>query len=164
MPRAGLAGLLLLVATGIACAQDADVAAARASALAQLEAFRQGDFDRAYTYASVVIREQFGREAFERMVRLGYPQIAAPATVTMDGAERAPNGSVFLFLRVRGADRAVYLKRTGGRTKIPYGNSIDDAKRILKRDPASTRGTHENAARALRIRNRLDRNSNRRER
>src|SRR5213593_3474628 len=105
MPRAaGLAGLLLLVAAGIACAQDADVAAARASALAQLEAFRQGDFDRAYTYASVVIREQFGREAFERMVRLGYPQIAAPATVTMDGAERAPNGSVFLFLRVRGAD------------------------------------------------------------
>ena len=101
---AGLAGLLLLVAAGIACAQDADVAAARASALAQLEAFRQGDFDRAYTYASVVIREQFGREAFERMVRLGYPQIAAPATVTMDGAERAPNGSVFLFLRVRGAD------------------------------------------------------------
>jgi hypothetical protein len=105
MPRAaGLAGLLLLVAAGIACAQDADVAAARASALAQLEAFRQGDFDRAYTYASVVIREQFGREAFERMVRLGYPQIAAPATVTMDSAERAPNGSVFLFLRVRGAD------------------------------------------------------------
>jgi Domain of unknown function (DUF4864) len=101
---AGLAGLLLLVAVGIACAQDADVTAARASALAQLEAFRQGDFDRAYTYASVVIREQFGREAFERMVRLGYPQIAAPATVTMDGAERAPNGSVFLFLRVRGAD------------------------------------------------------------
>ncbi|HEV8471437.1 MAG TPA: DUF4864 domain-containing protein [Methylomirabilota bacterium] len=101
---AGLAGLLLLVAAGIACAQDADVAAARASALAQLEAFRQGDFDRAYTYASVVIREQFGREAFERMVRLGYPQIAAPATVTLDGAERAPNGSVFLFLRVRGAD------------------------------------------------------------
>jgi hypothetical protein len=101
---AGLAGLLLLVAAGTACAQDADVAAARASALAQLEAFRQGDFDRAYTYASVVIREQFGREAFERMVRLGYPQIAAPATVTLDGAERAPNGSVFLFLRVRGAD------------------------------------------------------------
>jgi hypothetical protein len=110
MPRAaGLAGLLLLVATSIACAQDADVAAARASALAQLEAFRQGDFDRAYTYASVVIREQFGREAFERMVRLGYPQIAAPATVTMDGAERAPNGSVFLFLRVRGAP----LRRAG---------------------------------------------------
>lgn len=101
--------VLVIVAALVAPASaqpplDTDLAAARDAALAQLDAFRRGDFERAYGYASQDIRQQFGREAFERMVRLGYPQIAAPATVAVDGAERAPNGSVFLFLRIRGAD------------------------------------------------------------
>lgn len=99
-----LAGLIVLLAGGHARAEDADVAAARATVLAQLDAFRAGDYDRAYTYASATIREQFGREAFERMVRLGYPQIAEPVSFTVDGAERGPDGSIYLLLRIRGRD------------------------------------------------------------
>src|SRR5690348_13233933 len=83
---------------------DADISAARDTALAQLEAFRRGDFDRAYGYASEVIRRLFDREAFERMVRGGYPQIAAPASVTVDRAERTAGGSIYLLLRIRGID------------------------------------------------------------
>jgi len=95
----------LLVVPAARAELEPDVAAARDAALAQLEAFRGGDFDRAYTYASREIRTQFDRVAFERMVRRGYPQIAAPASVTVDGAERITGGGgVFLFLRIRGAD------------------------------------------------------------
>jgi hypothetical protein len=105
MRAAALVGLLfVLLLSGHASGEDADVSAARASVPAQLDAFRAGDFDRAYTYASATIREQFGRAAFERMVRLGYPQIAAPASFTVDGAERAPDGTIYLFLRIRGRD------------------------------------------------------------
>ena len=100
---ARIAGFIVLLAAGQALAEDADVAAARATVLAQLEAFRAGDFDRAYTYASATIREQFGRAAFERMVRLGYPQIAEPASFSVDGAERGPDG-IYVLLRIRGRD------------------------------------------------------------
>jgi hypothetical protein len=103
MRSTALAVLLLLLAATPTRAEDADVAAARASVLAQLDAFRAGDFDRAYAYASAMIRTQFGRAAFERMVRLGYPEIAEPATATVDGAERGPGGSIFVFVRIRGA-------------------------------------------------------------
>lgn len=99
-----LAGLIVLLAGGQTLAEDADVVAARASVLAQLDAFRAGDYDRAYTFASATIREQFGRAAFERMVRLGYPQIAEPDSFTVDGAERGPDGSIYLLLRIRGRD------------------------------------------------------------
>jgi uncharacterized protein DUF4864 len=101
---AWIAGFIVLLVTGQALAEDSDVAAARATVLAQLEAFRAGDYDRAYTYASATIREQFGRAAFERMVRLGYPQIADPASYTVDRAERGPDGSIYVLLRIGGRD------------------------------------------------------------
>jgi len=43
---------------------------------AQLAAFRKGDFEKAYSYASAEIRRRFDRAQFARMVRESYPAIA----------------------------------------------------------------------------------------
>jgi hypothetical protein len=43
---------------------------------AQLVAFRKGDFEKAYSYASAEIRRRFDRAQFARMVRESYPAIA----------------------------------------------------------------------------------------
>lgn len=114
-PRRGgaLALLLVLLATATPGAQpDPDVEAAGQAALRQLEAFRQGDFDAAYAFASDAIRAEFDRPAFERMVRDGYPEIAEPASAVIDGSERGPRSTLYLFLRIRGANgrtvQAVY--------------------------------------------------------
>jgi hypothetical protein len=59
----------------------------------QLEAFRRNDFVSAHRFAAKGIREQFPVEAFEEMVRKGYPIIVASTDVvfglTMDDGERA---------------------------------------------------------------------------
>src|SRR4030095_10461085 len=53
----------------------------------QLEAFRRGDFDTAYTFASADIQQQFDRPAFEQMVKGGYPEIAASSFDTVVSSE-----------------------------------------------------------------------------
>ena len=70
----------------------------------QLEAFRRGDFDAAYTFASAEIREQFDRETFELMVKGGYPEIARSASASIVGSVLAPNGLVYLTLKIRGSN------------------------------------------------------------
>jgi hypothetical protein len=114
---------ILLTASAAAAQGDRDVADARAAVLEQLEAFRAGDFDAAYGFASAEIRLQFDRGQFERMVRGGYPEIARPGRVVVDGAERAATGHVFVFLRIHGANgqavQAVYdMVEEGGAWKV----------------------------------------------
>jgi uncharacterized protein DUF4864 len=70
----------------------------------QLEAFRRGDFDTAYTFASAEIKEQFDRESFELMVKGGYPEIARSASASIVGSVLAPNGLVYLTLKIRGSN------------------------------------------------------------
>jgi hypothetical protein len=70
----------------------------------QLEAFRRGDFDTAYTFASSDIKQQFDRGAFEHMVRNGYPEIARSTFATVAGSTMAPNGHAYLSIRIRGAN------------------------------------------------------------
>ncbi len=70
----------------------------------QLEAFRRGDFDTAYTFASSDIRQQFDRPAFEHMVKNGYPEIARSTFATVAGSTVAPNGHVYLQIKIRGAN------------------------------------------------------------
>jgi hypothetical protein len=119
-----LVALAAVAATLLAAparAQDAD-AAARV-VVQQLDAFERGDFDAAYGLASASIHEQFDRAAFEAMVRGGYPEIAAPASVAVDGHEAGPNGAVFVFVRVWGANgravQAVYeLVPEGGAFRV----------------------------------------------
>ncbi|HET8530780.1 MAG TPA: DUF4864 domain-containing protein, partial [Methylomirabilota bacterium] len=69
--------LTLLFCAGAAWAQaEKDAKAAADPVVKQLEAFRRGDFDTAFTFASGMIQAQFDRQAFEAMVRRGYPEIA----------------------------------------------------------------------------------------
>lgn len=64
-------------------------------------AFRQNDFDTAYTFASTTIRDMFDRQAFERMVRAGYPEIASSVSAFVSESVVAPNGGVYLRPMVR---------------------------------------------------------------
>jgi Domain of unknown function (DUF4864) len=122
--RAGLALALLLCLAPLAeGAGEPAVAAATAPVLKQLEAFRRGDFDTAYTFASEAIHQQFDRAAFERMVTGGYPEIARSVFAVVAEGEQAPNGNVYLVLKIRGANglsvEAVYeLVTEGGDWKI----------------------------------------------
>ena len=103
--RAGLVLALLLGLAPLAgAAGEPAVAAATEPVLKQLEAFRRGDFDTAYTFASESIHQQFDRAAFERMVTGGYPEIASSVFAVVAAGELAPNGKVYLVLKIRGAN------------------------------------------------------------
>jgi hypothetical protein len=127
MPRTGPAVVVLAawlaLAGGAAAQRDADVEAAGAVVLQQLEAFRRDDFDTAFTFASRTIHDLFDRERFETMVRDGYPEIARSARATIDGSRRGDAGEIYLFVRVHGANgrtvEAVYeLVNEAGRWRI----------------------------------------------
>jgi hypothetical protein len=106
-----LLALLLLVPALPALAQTALPAPpnpapkeATEPVIRQLEAFRRGDFDTAYTFASSEIKEQFTRSAFEHMVKTGYPEIAQSTFATIAASAVAPNGHVYLSVKIRGAN------------------------------------------------------------
>ncbi|MEP6740209.1 MAG: DUF4864 domain-containing protein [Caldimonas sp.] len=61
----------------------ADTKAIRTVVEAQLDAFASDDAKRAFSYAAPSIREMFGTpDRFLEMVRVGYPVIYRPASVT----------------------------------------------------------------------------------
>src|SRR5438034_8756370 len=70
----------------------------------QLEAFRRGDFDTAYTFASADIRQQFDRPAFAQMVKGGYPEIAQSSFATVVSWALAADGHAYVAVKVRGAN------------------------------------------------------------
>jgi hypothetical protein len=94
---------MLLFAVPAAAQPDADVAAAAGVVLQQLDAFRRGDFDTAYGFASTTIRELFDRRAFEEMVTRGYPEIAQ-STSAYVASHRRTDAAIYLVLRIRGAN------------------------------------------------------------
>ncbi|HWN91967.1 MAG TPA: DUF4864 domain-containing protein [Verrucomicrobiae bacterium] len=98
--------LMVLGFGGLAWAQQAKPAPKEAMEppIKQLEAFRRGDFDTAYTFASAEIKAQFDRETFELMVKGGYPEIARSASASIVGSVLAPNGLVYLTLKIRGSN------------------------------------------------------------
>jgi hypothetical protein len=99
---------LVLAATLVAAALHAQTPEDRERAsepvLRQLEAFRRGDYDLAYTFASTEIQSLFDRPAFERMVKSGYPEIADSARARVVERRVAPDGHVFLLLKIHGAN------------------------------------------------------------
>jgi len=113
-----------LLAAGAAGAQtDADAKAAAEPVMEQLEAFRRDDYAAAYAFASEEIQRMFDRAAFERMVKGGYPEIARSAFALVAESRAAPDGHVYLRVKVRGANgnsvEAVYdMVREGGRWRI----------------------------------------------
>ena len=99
----------VLVAAALATpalAQDeaALVRAATEPVMQQLEAFRRGDFDAAYGFASASIRELFDRGAFERMVRGGYPEIARSVSAAVAEAHVLSDTTVYIRMRIGGAN------------------------------------------------------------
>lgn len=91
--------------------------------LRQLDAFRRNDYDTAYTFASAQIRGLFDRQAFERMVKAGYPEIADSVRAHVAGRRLAPDGTVYLVVKIRGANgqqiEALYeMVREAGGFKI----------------------------------------------
>jgi hypothetical protein len=102
---------------------DADVANAAAVVMQQLDAFRRGDFDTAYGFASEMIHGLFDRVSFERMVTLGYPEIARSTSAYVASGRMAPDGTLYLVMKIRGANgnavEAVYeMVREGGSFRI----------------------------------------------
>ena len=95
--------LTLGILLGAALAQAPDPSQrARDTVLEQLAAFRRGDFDAAYAFASAMIHQMFDRQSFETMVRGGYPEIARSSHATIAATEAGPGGSVYVFVTVVG--------------------------------------------------------------
>lgn len=98
-------GLLLAGAALPAFGQEAQEGKAAAEVIMQqLEAFRREDYDTAYTFASEEIRALFDRQAFERMVKSGYPEIARSTAALVGQTETTPDGHVYIRLRIRGSN------------------------------------------------------------
>ena len=78
--------LLLILALGLpAHAQSDDIEAVIG---AQLDAFAEDDFARAFTFASPMIKGMFGTpERFGQMVRGGYPMVWRPSRVEFGGVQ-----------------------------------------------------------------------------
>jgi hypothetical protein len=83
--------------------------AAKDVILRQLAAFRAGDFQTAYGFASEAIRAQFDLAAFEQMVKSGYPQIARSTHAWVTEARPGPDGGLHVLLRIRGSDGTFVL-------------------------------------------------------
>jgi hypothetical protein len=94
----------LVLATGAAAQPRPDAHPAAATIMRQLEAFRRGDFDTAYGFASRTIHTLFDRARFEQMVSGSYPEIARSLAAVVKRVEDAPTGQVYLFVTVYGAN------------------------------------------------------------
>ena len=101
-------GLLAPLAVGAVVLAEPDARAVRKVVEAQLDAFAADDAERAFSYASVSIRAQFGDAAtFMAMVRGGYPMVVRPAAVSffqaqaVEGGERAEGATVTVRQTVR---------------------------------------------------------------
>lgn len=115
--------LLVVVVAPAAAQSDVDVAHAASVVMQQLDAFRRGDFDLAYTFASTTIHQLFDRAAFERMVTHGYPEIARSTSAWIAGSRVAPDGTLYVVMKIRGANgnavEAIYeMVREGGSFRI----------------------------------------------
>ena len=79
------------------------------------------------------IRQLFDRQAFERMVRTGYPEIADSVRAHVAATQTAPDGHIYLLIKIRGANgrhiEALYdMVREAGSWRI---NGV-----VAKPDPA----------------------------
>ena len=94
----------MLVAPALPAQPVADADAASEPVLRQLEAFQRNDYDTAYTFASTEIHSLFDRSVFEQMVKTGYPEIAESARARIVERRVAPDGHVFLLLKILGVN------------------------------------------------------------
>ena len=93
----------MILAAGPARGQ-LDLKAAADTVLAQLDSFRQGDYDTAYSFASEAIRQIFDRQRFERMVQTGYPEIARSRSAVVVSAAVISNGHASVVVKILGSN------------------------------------------------------------
>ena len=96
--------VMVLVGAHGGAAQDDEARAAERVVMRQLQAFRAGDYDTAYTFAATVIRQAFDRVAFERMVRTGYPEIAHSTQAVVSKHETTVDDRRYITLRILGSN------------------------------------------------------------
>ena len=101
---ASVMALLSLCLPAWAQADKTDPKAAAEPVVKQLEAFRRGDFDTAFTFASGMIKAQFDRQAFETMVRGGYPEIARSTFAAVMKTELESPGLAYVTVKIRGVN------------------------------------------------------------
>ena len=86
-----------------------DARAVREVVEAQLQALAADDAVRAFSYASPMIRSQFGDASnFMAMVKSGYPMVLRPAATAFFKPEAA-DGSVMQAVQFRGRDGRAWL-------------------------------------------------------
>jgi hypothetical protein len=103
----GVASALAVVslcASALAQADKTNPKSAAEPVVKQLEAFRRGDFDTALTFASGMIKAQFDRQAFETMVRGGYPEIARSTFAAVTKTELESPGLAYVTVKIRGVN------------------------------------------------------------
>ena len=103
----GVASALAVVslcASALAQADKTNPKSAAEPVVKQLEAFRRGDFDTAFTFASGMIQAQFDRQAFETMVRGGYPEIARSTFAAVTKTELESPGLAYVTVKIRGVN------------------------------------------------------------
>lgn len=93
-----------LCAPAWAQADRTDAKTAAVPVVKQLEAFRQNDFDTAFTFASGLIQARFDRQNFEAMVRRGYPEIAQSTFAAVTRTELQSPGLAYVTVKIRGAN------------------------------------------------------------
>jgi hypothetical protein len=97
MKHLGVIGFAVAIAAlagaGVVSAQPSEIKAAAEPIMKQLEAFRRDDYDAAYVFASTEIKQMFDRQAFERMVKGGYPEIAQSTFAVVSRTSRAQAGT-----------------------------------------------------------------------
>jgi hypothetical protein len=96
----------------------------------QLEAFRRNDYAAAYTFAAPALQQQFSREAFEKMVRSGYPLIAtsteAVIGLTIDDGEKAIVTVRVIGEKKEAASFQYLMERHEGRWRIAGVFKLDE--------------------------------------
>jgi len=97
-------GLVFCVWAGLAAAQDTPTRDIQNTISNQMDAFRDGNVDGAWTFAAPNIRRMFGQDpnAFGRMVERGYPMVWNNDQVRF-GELRVLNGHVWQQVRVTDA-------------------------------------------------------------
>jgi len=99
-----VAVIVLVLALPVHAQPAREATAAAEPVLQQLDAFRRNDYDTAYTFASAMIQRLFDRQAFERMVKTGYPEIADSVRAHVAGTRTGTDGTVYLVIKIRGAN------------------------------------------------------------
>lgn len=140
MVRTFALALLLFGLTAVSPAAEVspeDATAIRAVIAEQLEAFARDDARRAFSLATVEIRERFRTpEAFMDMVRTGYPVVYRPKSVQFDKSAAVVDGVVIQPVRMTDAEGNAWI------ALYPMQRQPDGVWRINGCQLARLRGQH----------------------